>query len=178
MKKILAMVAMAVMVGGTALAAGTAATGTKGKAPAKKSLYERLGGLPAEALVVDEFLNKLVADPVITANPHVAEAAGKIPAAYLKFQITTQICQVTGGPCKYTGKTMKVAHKDLMITEKEWDAGVADLVSVLNAHSVPQPEQDDLLKILGTTKKDIVTGGAGTAPAPAASAAATPAMTH
>ncbi|HVO31515.1 MAG TPA: group 1 truncated hemoglobin, partial [bacterium] len=145
MKKIVAAVALGLMLGGSmAFAADAAkakpAAGAKAK-PKEKSLYERLGGLPAISVVVDEFLNKLMQDPVITGNAKVADIAGKVPAAYIKFQITTQVCMVTGGPCKYTGKGMKEAHKDMGITEKEWDAMAADMKSVLDAHNVPAKEQ-------------------------------------
>lgn len=169
MKKVVAVLAFGLMlVGSMAFAAEGAKAKAGGAAkPKEKSLYERLGGLPAISVVVDEFLNKLMQDPVITANAKVAEASGKVPAAYLKFQITTQVCMVTGGPCKYSGKGMKESHKDLGITEKEWEAMAGDMKSVLDAHNVPAKEQEDLFKVIGTTKKDIVTGGAGAAAAPA-----------
>ncbi len=62
----------------------------------------------------------------------------------------------TGGPRKYTGSDMKAAHAGMQITEGEFDALGADLVDTLKKYNVPQKEIDELVKIIGATKKDIV----------------------
>lgn len=58
-----------------------------------------------------------------------------------------------------TGRTMKESHQNLHITEKEWDAMVADFRKVLDQHGVPAAEQDELVAIVGSTKADIVVAG-------------------
>jgi hemoglobin len=63
---------------------------------------------------------------------------------------------VTGGPCKYTGRTMKESHEKLNISQAEWDAMVVDFKATLNKFKVPQPEQQELITIVGSTKNDIV----------------------
>jgi len=122
----------------------------------KKSLYERLGGAYAIATVVDTFIEKLLVDDTLNANPAIREARARVPKAGLKFHVTALVCQVTGGPQTYSGRSMKEAHRTLHITEREWDAMVQDFVAVLDQYKVPKAEQSELLTIVGSTKGDIV----------------------
>ena len=85
-----------------------------------------------------------------------AEARDRVPKAGLKYRVTELVCEVTGGPQKYTGRSMKDSHKHLNITEKEWDAMVADFKVTLNKFKVPEKEQGELIGIVATTKADIV----------------------
>jgi len=122
----------------------------------KKSLYDRLGGAYAIATVVDAFIEKLLVNDTLNANPAIREARARVPKAGLKFHVTALVCQVTGGPQMYTGRSMKEAHRNLHITEREWDAMVRDFVAVLDQFKVPKAEQGELLTIVGSTKADIV----------------------
>ena len=122
----------------------------------KKSLYDRLGGAYAIATVVDAFIEKLLVNDTLNANPAIREARSRVPKAGLKFHVTALVCQVTGGPQMYAGRSMKEAHRNLHITEGEWDAMVHDFVEVLGQFRVPKAEQAELLAIVGTTKGDIV----------------------
>jgi hemoglobin len=122
----------------------------------KKSLYDRLGGAYAIATVVDAFIEKLLVNDTLNANPAIREARSHVPKAGLKFHVTALVCQVTGGPQTYAGRSMKDAHRDLHITEHEWDAMVRDFVEVLDQFKVPKAEQTELLTIVGTTRGDIV----------------------
>lgn len=121
------------------------------------SLYQRLGGLAPISVVVSDFIDVLVADPEINRNPAVAAARERVPAPYLKFQVTAQVCEATGGPCKYTGRSMKKSHAHLNITEGEWQRMIVLLKQVLSKHRVPERESQELLGIVNSTKADIVT---------------------
>ncbi len=120
------------------------------------SLYDRVGGVYSIAAVVDDFTDKLLSDPIITANQKVVAAMGKITKAGLKYRITELVCQVSGGPQKYTGKPMKDAHQNLNISEGEWAATVKILLGTLTKFNVPEKEQNELLVLIGSTKNDIV----------------------
>jgi hemoglobin len=124
--------------------------------PAVKSLYERLGGAYAIATVVDDFIERLLVNDTLNANPAIKEARDRVPKAGLKFHVTALVCQATGGPEKYSGRSMKEAHQHLNITEKEWQAMVADFRKTLDAFKVPMKEQEELIAIVGSTKPDIV----------------------
>lgn len=120
------------------------------KAPAAKSLFDRLGGKTAITAVVDEFVANVAADKAI--NKFFAKADIK----KLKGNLVDQICAATGGPCKYTGKDMKTAHKGMKVTEADFNALVGDLVKALDKFKVGKTEKDELLGALGGMKGDIV----------------------
>lgn len=121
-----------------------------------KSLYDRLGGLYSIATVVDAFIERLLVNETLNANPAIDSARTRVPKAGLKFHVTALVCEVTGGPCKYTGRTMKASHEHLNITEREWQVMVGDFRKTLDAFKVPPKEQEELIAIVGSTKKDIV----------------------
>ena len=115
-----------------------------------KSLYERLGGKPAIAAVVDDFVGNVAADNRIN------RFFAKTNMARLKQRLVEQICQGTGGPCKYRGRGMKAAHRGMGVGGADFGALVEDLKLSLDKFQVPAREQGELLAILAPTKKDIV----------------------
>jgi hemoglobin len=121
-----------------------------------KPLYERLGGLKGITLVVDDFIDRLVKNSTLNRNPEINAGRKRSPAPYLKFHVSTMVCEVTGGPCKYTGKDMKSSHAHMNITEKEWDVMVGEFKKSLAKFRVPAREQQELFEIVGKTKVDIV----------------------
>jgi len=142
-----------------------AGTGTvlaqSGEGGPQPSLYDRLGGLAPISVVVSDFIDALVPDSLMNANPAIDAARKRVPAAYLKYHVTAMVCQATGGPCQYQGRGMKESHAHLNITEREWDRMVVLLREVLAKYEVPAQEQQELLAIVGSTKEDIVTAGSG-----------------
>src|SRR5262245_38057153 len=125
-------------------------------APAPRSLYDRLGGAYAIATVVDDFIERLLVNDTLNANPAIKEARARVPKAGLKFHVTTLVCQVTGGPCKYVGRDMKTSHAHLNIGPAEWDAMVADFRKTPDAFKGPAAEQAELVAIVASRKPDIV----------------------
>lgn len=121
-----------------------------------KSLYDRLGGVYPIAVVVDDFIERLLVNDTLNANAAIEQARARVPAAGLKFHVTTLVCQVTGGPCKYTGRDMKSSHAHLRISEKEWQAMLADFNTTLDKFKVPAAEKSELIAIVNSTKGDIV----------------------
>lgn len=124
-----------------------------------KSLYERLGGVYSIATVVDDFIERLLVNEILNANPAIDAARTRVPKAGLKHRVTELVCQVTGGPEKYNGRNMVDSHKHLNITEKEWEAMMADFQATLDKFKVPKREQKELIVILESTKPDIVISG-------------------
>jgi len=125
-----------------------------------KTLYDRLGGVYSLAAVVDDFIERLLVNNILNANPAISEARARVPKAGLKFHVTALVCEVSGGPCKYTGRAMKESHQLLNITEGQWQAMLADFQKTLDKFKVPAKEQGELITIVGSTKKDIVTPAA------------------
>lgn len=120
------------------------------------SLYERLGGIYAIAAVVDDFIDRVMVNPILNANPLVDEAHHRVSKAGFKYLVTEMVGWATGGPQKYTGKTMKESHEHLNITESEWQSFLGDFQNTLDKFQVPAAEQNELFAIVDSTKGDIV----------------------
>jgi len=120
------------------------------------SLYERLGGVYSIATVIDDFIDRIMVDPRLNANPRVDEAHHRVSAAGFKYLVTEMVCWATGGPQQYTGRSMRDSHQDLMITEGEWQAFLDDFQQTLDKFGVPQAEQAELKAIVDSTRADIV----------------------
>ncbi|MDB5341546.1 MAG: hemoglobin [Planctomycetaceae bacterium] len=122
------------------------------------SLYERLGGIYAIAAVVDDFVERIMVDPRLNANPLVDEAHHKVPKAGFKYLVTEMVGWATGGPQKYTGKSMRESHEHLKITAGEWKSFMEDFRTTLDKFQVPAAEQGELFAIVESTYADIVLG--------------------
>jgi hemoglobin len=120
------------------------------------TLYERLGGVFAIATVVDDFIDRIMVDPRLNANPKVNEAHHKVAPAGFKYLVTEQVCEATGGLQRYTGRSMYDSHIQLEITESEWRAFLDDFKQTLDKFRVPAAEQAELFAIMESTKRDIV----------------------
>ena len=120
------------------------------------TLYERLGGVYSIATVIDDFINRIMIDPRLNANPKVDEAHHRVSPAGFKYLVTEMVCWATGGPQKYTGRSMKETHQHLMITAAEWEAFLDDLQLTLDKFVVPQAEQAEVKAIVDSTRADIV----------------------
>ena len=107
----------------------------------KPSLYDRLGGVYSIAAVLDDFIDRVMHNPILNANPAVDEAHHRVSAAQ-----------------KYTGRAMSESHKDLNITEGEWVAFCKDFNDTMAKFNVPEAERNELFAIVESTKGDIVKG--------------------
>jgi hemoglobin len=120
------------------------------------SLYDRLGGVYSIATVVEDFIDRIMVNPRLNANPRVDEAHHRVSPAGFKYLVTEMVCWATGGPQTYTGRSMRDSHQDLMITADEWEAFLDDLQQTLDKFGVPQAEQAELKAIVDSTRADIV----------------------
>ena len=105
---------------------------------------------------MDDFIDRVMGDPRLNANPRVDEAHHRVAPAGFKFLVTEMVGWASGGPQQYSGRPMGDTHRDLMITADEWLAFMDDLQQTLDKFAVPQPEQDELKAIVESTKEAIV----------------------
>ena len=124
----------------------------------KPSLYDRLGGVYNIATVVDDFVDRIMVDERLNANPRVDEAHHRVSPPGFKYLVTEMVCWAAGGPQVYSGRSMGDSHRHLMITEEEWEAFMDDFQQTLDKFEVPQPEQEKLKAIVESTKEAIVVG--------------------
>jgi hemoglobin len=125
------------------------------KTTAGKSLYERLGGMPAIEAVSSDLVDRILADKRVNAWFAHAGSTPENTAAY-KAKLASFLCQTTGGPCKYTGQDMVTAHRGRNVTSGAFDAVVEDVVATLDKLKVPAAEKQEVLAALAPLKTSIV----------------------
>jgi len=119
----------------------------------KKTLYERLGGYDAISAVVNDLLPRVQADPQLARFwQHRSEDGLKRE----KQLLVDFLCSCAGGPLYYTGRDMKTSQKGMRISESDWSAFLGHLNATLQAFQVPQPERDEVVAFIQSTKADMV----------------------
>jgi hemoglobin len=120
------------------------------------TLYERLGGVYSIAVVVDDFIDRIMVDDRLNANPAVDEAHHRVSPQGFKYLVTEMVCWATGGPQRYSGRSMEDSHRHLEITPGEWTAFLDDFQQTLDKFEVPAAEQQELHAIVASTRDAIV----------------------
>src|SRR5690242_19903677 len=89
------------------------------------TLYQRLGGSPGVAAVIDEFVDNVRADPRVNQRLQGADADRT------KRALTELLCQDAGGPCTYTGAG--TTGRGAAISDADFNAIAADMAKTLDA---------------------------------------------
>ena len=135
----------------------------------KLTLYERLGGEKGVEGIVNDFVDRAMADPRVnwdrkgvtrggvslSRNKSVQWDANPDNVKQLKKHIAQFIAVSSGGPTHYDGKKMNEAHAGLHITNAEFDATIGAMKSTLDKLQVPNPEQKELLAIIESTRPQV-----------------------
>ncbi|OYU43590.1 MAG: group 1 truncated hemoglobin, partial [Burkholderiales bacterium PBB4] len=108
-------------------------------APVHLALYNALGQKEGIRQLMNDLVDRLRADKAIGAM------FKDIKPAYLKEQLTDQLCRVSGGPCVYEGEEMKKSHADLKIGTGEFNLLVEILQDCMEARDIPFGVQNRLL---------------------------------
>nr|WP_236071797.1 group 1 truncated hemoglobin [Streptomyces polyasparticus] len=118
----------------------------------KPSIFERIGGEPAVAAVVDVFYQRVLADEQLARH-----FVGTDIAA-LKGHQRSFIAHALGAELPYAGRSMEHAHAELGITEDDFDLVVGHLAAALADSGVDQATIADIASALVPLKEAIVTG--------------------
>jgi hemoglobin len=121
-----------------------------GGAQAKTSLYARLGGEKVVTAVVDDTIDRVVADHRLGRSFDGANIAR------IKRLLAEQICDLAGGGCHYSGDPMKEVHAGHHISEAEFYGLVELLRSSLARHHVALGARNELLALLAPMKREVV----------------------
>ena len=108
-------------------------------------IVERLGGVFSIATVVEDFIDRIMIDPRLNANPRVDHHVPPLQALS-----TSSLKWYAGLPAASN------QIQDLMITATEWDAFLHDLQQTLDKFAVPEAEQAEINAIIASTRADIV----------------------
>lgn len=116
----------------------------------QQPLYQRLGGEPVVAAIVDSFIERFADDT------RVAPTFAKTDIPKFRRLLIEQICNLTGGGCTYTGRTMPASHEGLKITESQFNAIVEDLQDAMNRQRIPIGLQNELIATLAPLREGII----------------------
>lgn len=121
------------------------------------TLYERLGGAYAIASAVDYLVDRLHTNVTLNkANTKVNDFhTSKYMAGY-KFMVTAWSIEATGGPKCYIGRDMFAAHKDVGLTDFDFDVTAHEIRNTLYQIGVPQPETLEFMAIIESYRSQVV----------------------
>jgi hemoglobin len=115
------------------------------------SLYEEIGGRAALRAAVDVFYRRLLADPELAWF-----FPGGVADRHRAFLVTA-LGEALGGPERYRGPLLTDAHRDLGITDAQFDRAAAHLSGALDELGVPRPLADQVIMIVAKLRWAIVT---------------------
>ena len=138
--------------------AGIIALGAPGQGHAQEpSLYKRVGGYDAIAVIAADFTKGLGGDPVL--KPYFFARSDDSRRRILQM-FRELLCSDAGGPCIYVGRDMKTAHIGLKMGEGEWTALMNLWGAILDRHKIEGRDKDEMVLIFAKYKNDIL-GAAG-----------------
>ena len=118
--------------------------------PADVSLYIALGEKPGITALMNDFVDRLFADPAI------GRFFKDTKPANLKEQLRDQVCFLSGGPCKYEGDSMKAVHADMGVRKADFNLLVEVLQAAMDTRGIPFRAQNRLLALLAPMHRDII----------------------
>jgi hemoglobin len=138
------------------VAGGPPAGAGAGAKPKAATAWDRMGGERGVRKIVDDLAKAVTEDPKVDFFRDGKIKPTPAEVAHMKQMIVEQISSVTGGPLAYEGKSMVEVHKNLGITDAQFDAFVKDLKEVLRKNNVDAKDADDLVSKVEGTRKEIV----------------------
>ncbi|MCU6434097.1 group 1 truncated hemoglobin [Undibacterium sp. Jales W-56] len=118
---------------------------------APDAMYQELGAKTGISKIVEDFL------PIVLADTRINAAFKDTDMERLALMLTEQFCEVSGGPCKYSGKSMTEAHKELNVTNAQFNALAEDLQIAMEKNHIPSSVSNKLVAKLAPMQRPIVT---------------------
>lgn len=114
------------------------------------TLYDRLGGEDAIAAVVDDFYDRLVADPAL--GPFFEDA----DLDSLRETQTLFLCDAAGGPHEYDATPVREAHLDVPFEPSHIQRAVELLYESLEEFDVDGDDADAVVSAVAAYEDDLL----------------------
>lgn len=117
------------------------------------SVFDKIGGRGAVHLVVEQFYDKVMSDPLLIPffeNADMQVQRGKMKAFFM---------MALGGPVKFTGKDMRHAHVHLVkvgLTDVHFDRVAIHLDDVLEQNGVPIELREIIANVVEQCRPDVL----------------------
>lgn len=118
------------------------------------SVYEQIGGQEALIMVVDDFYDRVL------ANPELAVFFNGTNMPRLKGMQVEFFTAALGGPDEYRGRSMKDVHRGRGINQHHFDLVAGHLTDALKAAGVPDETTDTIIGTIAPLADDIVSWNA------------------
>jgi hemoglobin len=122
---------------------------------AQSSIYEIIGGEAALEPVIDDFYDRVLADPELRgffAGTNMTRLKGR----QVEF-----FAAALGGPQPYSGASLRDAHRGRGIEQKHFDLVAGHLVAALAAAGVPPDVIDRIAAEISPLASQVVSAPAG-----------------
>jgi len=117
------------------------------------SLYERLGGYDAIAVVVATLMVRIKDDDKLR---RFYDHRGADGIAREEQLLVDFLCASSGGPMVYTGRDMKTIHIGMRLDEEDWKRAMAHLTATLETFEVPDNIKREVMGFHENLKQEIV----------------------
>lgn len=117
------------------------------------SLFERLGGKPAVAAVVDAFYERVLADPLL------APFFARTDMTAMRRKQAVFVTYAFGGAPSYKGRSLYEAHRSAVgagLTDEHFDAVVGHLLSTLAELGVGEELRAEVRTIVESTREMVL----------------------
>jgi hemoglobin len=122
---------------------------------AQSSIYEIIGGQAALEPVVDDFYDRVLADPELRGF-FAGSSMTRLKGRQVEF-----FAAALGGPRPYTGASLRDAHRGRGIEQKHFDLVAGHLVAALGAAGVPPGVIDRIAAEISPLASQIVSSPPG-----------------
>ncbi len=119
-------------------------------ANAPETLYSKLGGDGTVKVLVEEFYRRILADREL--EPVFAG----VDMGRLKRHQALFISQALGGPKRYNGRDLAEAHRDLHITDSQFDRVAFHLDAAMEHLGVGPEDRRVVVDLVGTLREQVV----------------------
>ena len=117
---------------------------------ADPATFQAFRGKEGLARIASDLVDRSIADP------RIKEIFATTDVPRLKRTLTEQFCYVLGGGCAYTGRDMAAVHKDMGVTNRDFNALVENLQWAMDKEGVPFAVQGKLLAKLAPMQRTVV----------------------
>jgi hemoglobin len=121
-----------------------------------ETVWERMGGTPVVTKVVNDWIDGCVAD---RRHNFFREGPRKLTPEQitdLKQKLVQLASSLSNGPEIYRGRNLTEAHRNLGVTNAEFDAMISHLKLAMVKHHIKEAEMEFILKGIETAREKIV----------------------
>lgn len=117
---------------------------------AESTLYDRLGGHDGIRALVDDFYDRLLADPEL--GPFFEDANMET----LRQTQTDFLCEAAGGPETYDAEPVREAHLHVPFTADHIQRAIALLEESLDEFDVPEEDAAEVVGAIAAYEEDLL----------------------